>query len=160
MTDNEQHRTAIDLVTTGKVLELIDRDDLNPRIVFGALCFGLWYSHHDDRKAKGYITTEQARAVLNAYGADEPDDHAANLLAFMEPSPCKQERGATHWPINRGPEQAAADQAWGMVQGIERGWFAYARAGFLHWSVAGRDRYAVGTADTFVEASGQSAFAF
>lgn len=157
---HNEWREAVELATSGKVSELAVREDFAPKTVFGALCYALQYSHHSDKTAKGYITPAQARAVLYALGADEPEA-AENLLSFMEPHWVKPEGKARYWPINGGHDQAAANKAWGMVHGIERGWFAYDRAGFLHWSEAGRDRYAAGTAHVVIEsATGQVAFAF
>lgn len=46
------------------------------------------------------------------------------------------------------------------ILGIDAGWFARDRGGFLQWTQAGRDRFAAGTSVTYTEASGQSAFAF
>src|SRR3546814_3600454 len=76
-------------------------------------------------------------------GATEPTDRAALLRSFSAPSPCQQERGAEHWPINlHGP--CAEDKAWSFIIGIEDGWFSYDRSGHLQWSPMGRDRYAAG----------------
>ena len=47
-----------------------------------------------------------------------------------------------------------------MIFGIEDGWFQYDRSGFLHWSETGRKRYTAGDSGTYVQASGQAAFAF
>jgi len=47
-----------------------------------------------------------------------------------------------------------------LIHGIEDGWFAHDRSGFLHWTEQGRERYAAGDADIFTTATGQGAFAF
>src|SRR3546814_6197429 len=47
---------------------------------------------------------------MREMGATEPTDRAALLRSFSAPSPCQQERGAEHWPINlHGP--CAEDKA-------------------------------------------------
>src|SRR3546814_3285974 len=66
-------------------------------------------------------------------GATEPDDIGAMLRAFSKPMICRQENGREHWPINGGPD-CAEDEAWGIILGIERGWFRHDRAGFLQRS--------------------------
>jgi len=47
-----------------------------------------------------------------------------------------------------------------LIHGIEDGWFAHDRSGFLHWTEQGRERYDAEEAVTFNTASGQGAFAF
>lgn len=158
--ENQSWRETVSLVIDGKSSELIEREDLNPRHVFGAVSFGLYYSRHDDSKAKGYLSTTQARAILTAWDADIPDAGAA-LLECMEPHECRPDRKAARWPINKGHDQASADFAWVLVLGIERGWFQHDRAGFLQWTQAGRDRFAAGRNGVLIEsATGQAAFAF
>lgn len=55
---------------------------------------------------------------------------------------------------------APRTRPWGFILGIEDGWFRYDRVGFLQWSALGRKRYAAGDSNTYIEASGQAAFAF
>src|SRR3546814_15488634 len=91
---------------------------------------------------------------MGEMGATEPTERAALLRSFSAPSPCQQERGAEHWPINlHGP--CAEDKAWSFIIGIEDGWFSYDRSGHLQWSPMGRDSYAAGDSASFTEASGQ-----
>src|SRR3546814_20933903 len=72
-------------------------------------------------------------------GATEPTDRAALLRSFSAPSPCQQERGAEHWPINlHGP--CAEVEGWSFIIGIEDGWFSYDRSGHLQWSGYGERR--------------------
>src|SRR3546814_6378431 len=71
---------------------------------------------HADRKASGHISTVEARQIMREMGATEPTDRAALLRSFSAPSPCQQERGAEHWPINlHGP--CAEDKAWSFIIG-------------------------------------------
>src|SRR3546814_6507973 len=98
--------------------------DLEPRNIFNAVVYGLRYSDHADRKASGHISTVEARQIMGEMGATEPTERAALLRSFSAPSPCQQERGAEHWPINlHGP--CAEDKAWSFIIGIEDGWFSY-----------------------------------
>src|SRR3546814_9837661 len=90
-----------------------------PRNIFNAVVYGLRYSDHADRKASGHISTVEARQIMGEMGATEPTERAALLRSFSAPSPCQQERGAEHWPINlHGP--CAEDKAWSFIIGIER----------------------------------------
>ncbi|WP_430442293.1 hypothetical protein [Shinella sp.] len=151
---------AVDLVTAGKWRELLaTREFTAPECIMNAVAYGCRYSHHEDRRAAGYITIAEARAVMREFGATEPAERGAIIRSFSAPSVCRQEKGAEHWPINTG-RQCAEDIAWGMIFGIEDGWFRYDRAGFLQWSELGRERYAAGDSATYMQASGQAAFAF
>src|SRR3546814_3464461 len=73
--------------------------------------YGCRYSHHEDKKGAGYITTAEARAIMREMGATEPGDHGAIILAFSQPMICRQDNGSEHWPINSGP-RCAEDLAW------------------------------------------------
>lgn len=161
---NADHRHAIDLVTTGREMELVAvlPTYAEPvRTALGAIRYALHYSPHDRPDMSGYITPKQARNILEGIGSVQPEDLQALVLKFMEPAPCKPHDQATYWPINKGREQHREDCVWGLVIGIERGWFAYDRGGCLHWSLVGRDLYAAGAAPLFVESeTGQGAFAF
>lgn len=160
---NREHSTwhhAVDLISAGKCRELLDTQEFTePCNIFNAVVYGLTYSHHAEKKASGYISTAEARQIMREMGASEPTKRAAMIQSFTEPSSCKQERGAEHWPINLHG-LCAEDKAWAFIVGIEVGWFTYDRSGFLQWSPKGRDRYAAGDSDSFIEASGQTAFAF
>ena len=151
---------AVDLISAGKWRELLDTQEFTePRNIFKAVSYGCRHSDHEDRKASGYISTAEARQIMREMGATEPNDRAALIRSFSAPSPCQQDRGTEHWPINVHG-LCAEDEAWGFIVGIEDGWFSYDRAGFLQWSAIGRDRYAAGDNASFTEASGQTAFAF
>ncbi|ALR23157.1 hypothetical protein [Sphingobium baderi] len=151
---------AVDLISAGKWRELLDTQDFTePRCIMRAVAYGCRYSHHEDKKAAGYITTAEAREIMREVGATEPDERSAAILAFSAPSPCRQDTGSEHWPINHG-RLCAEDVAWGMIHGIEDGWFRHDRSGHLQWSELGRERYAAGDSAIYTEASGQAAFAF
>ncbi|MCM5689737.1 hypothetical protein M8037_13155 [Sinorhizobium meliloti] len=151
---------AVDLVMAGKWRELLaTREFTEPECIMRAVAFGCRYSRHEDKKASGYISIADARKVMDAVGAQEPGERSATIRAFSAPSLCRQEKGAEHWPINTGRLPAEAE-AWGMILGIEDGWFRHDRAGFLQWSELGRERYAAGDSASYVQASGQAAFAF
>lgn len=151
---------AVDLISAGKWRELLDTQEFTePDCIMHAVAFGCRYSNHEDKKASGYITIAEARTIMREVGATEPEDRGATIRAFRTPMPCRQEKGSEHWPINHGPI-SAEEEAWGMIFGIEDGWFRHDRSGHLQWSELGRQRYAAGDADTFTEAGGQGAFAF
>jgi len=151
---------AVDLITAGKWRELLaTRQFTEPECIMHAVAFGCRYSRHDDKKASGYISIAEARKVMSTLGANEPAERSATIRAFSAPSVCRQDKGSEHWPINT-VRLSAEVEAWGMIFGIEDGWFRYDRAGFLQWSELGRERYAAGDSATYMQASGQSAFAF
>lgn len=151
---------AVDLISAGKWRELLETQEFTePGCIMRAVAYGCRYSHHEDKKAAGHINTAEARAIMREMGATEPDDRAAIIRSFSEPHICRQDSGSEHWPINSGPH-CAEDMAWGFIIGIEDGWFQHARSGHLQWSQLGRDRYAAGDSASFIEASGQTAFAF
>ena len=152
---------AIDCVTGGRVSALSTASDIDLDTICQALNYGLSYSRHDDPKRSGYITTAQTRAVLQARDSTAPAEAGSLIVTFMRPMSVRPEGQAIHWPINRGRDQSSKLAAWGLIVGIERGWFSYDRAGFLQWSQAGRDRYEAGDSSVIVDSlTGQSAFAF
>jgi hypothetical protein len=151
---------AVDLISAGKWRELLEtREFTEPDCIKNAVAFGCRYSHHEDKRAAGYITTAEARTIMREIGVSEPGGRSAIVRSFSAPSPCRQDKGSVHWPINTG-RQCAEDVAWGMIFGIEDGWFRHDRSGFLQWSELGRERYAAGESATYTQASGQTAFAF
>ncbi|WP_322886956.1 hypothetical protein [Sinorhizobium medicae] len=151
---------AVDLIMAGNWRELLaTRAFTEPHCIMQAVAFGCRYSHHEDKKASGYISIADARKVMHAVGAKEPGERSATIRAFSNPSLCRQEKGAEQWPINSG-RLSAETVAWGMIFGIEDGWFRHDRAGFLQWSELRRERYAAGDSASYVQASGQAAFAF
>lgn len=154
-----RYHHAVDLVSAGMVRELIETlDYTDPSAVFQAIGYGLRYSHHEDRKRSGYITPAEARTIMAELGAIEPTDRAAPIRTLHEPMPCHSEGSRARWPING--RVSGEDAAWAFIFGIEDGWFEYDRSGHLQWSEFGRERYAIGESTTYVEASGQAAFAF
>lgn len=151
---------ATDCVTQGRLPDLADADHVDLVMVCQALNYGLSYTHHADRKRSGYITPQQARAVLKTRGSAEPNDPPIRPTDFSQPHLCKPDHSAAHWPINTPYQYPRERAVWGLILGIERGWFAYDRGGFLQWSEAGRDRYASGGTVTVNSRTGQSAFDF
>lgn len=151
---------SVDLISAGKWRELL-ATQLHTTMgdIFHAVSYGCRYSPNEDRQGRGYISTAEARTIMEEMGATEPEDAVAILLQCDEPKECKSER-STHWPINTGRSLCGEDQAWCMILGIEQGWFAHDRAGFLQWTENGRARYAAGDSATYTQASGQEAFAF
>lgn len=151
---------AVDLIMAGNWRELLaTREFTEPHCILQAVAFGCRYSHHENKKASGYISIAEAREVMRAVGAIEPGQRGVIIRSFSAPSVCRQDKGAEHWPINTG-SLCAQDVAWGMIFGIEDGWFRYDRSGFLQWSEQGRERYAAGDSATYTQTSGQAAFAF
>lgn len=149
---------AVDLISAGHWRELLGtRRFTTDKDIARAVAYGLSYSAHD-RRRQGYLSVSEARAIMAAIDAPEPAARYG-LLAFSRPWPCQTGNGPAHWPINH-PALAAHDVAWALIHGIESRWFAHDRAGFLHWTEAGRERFAAGGASTFVSSSGQGAFAF
>jgi hypothetical protein len=149
---------AVDLVSAGQWRALLDtREYTTAEDIARAVTYGLTYARHDG-KPSGYLTTLEARAIMAAIDAHEPASRRG-MLAFSTPSACKPDTGAVHWPINH-PALPGNEVAWALVHGIEDGWFAYDRSGFLHWTGQGRERYDAGETDTFTTATGQGAFAF
>jgi hypothetical protein len=149
---------AVDLVSAGQWRALLDaREFTTSEDIACAVAYGLTYSRHDG-KPSGYLTTLEARAIVVAIDAHEPASRCG-MLAFSTPCACKRDKGAIHWPVNH-PALLANDVAWALIHGIEDGWFAHDRSGFLHWTEQGRERYAAGEADIFTTATGQGAFAF
>ncbi len=151
---------AVDLISAGKWRDLLATQEFTePDCIMQAVAYGCRYSHHEDKRAAGYITTAEARTIMREIGVSEPRERGAIVRSFSAPSPCRQDKGAEHWPINTG-RQRAEDVAWGFIVGIEDGWFRYDRSGHLQWSEQGRERYAAGESAIYTQASGQTAFAF
>lgn len=149
---------AVDLVRAGQWRALLDtRAYTTAEDIARAGAYGLTYSRHDG-KPTGYLTPPEARAIMAAIDAPEPASRRG-MLAFSTPSACKPDTGAVHWPVNH-PCLPANEVAWALIHGIEDGWFAHDRSGFLHWTELGRERHTAGEADMFTTATGQVAFAF
>jgi hypothetical protein len=150
---------AVDLVLAGKWRELIEtRRFTTEEDIAGAVTFGLCHSLHEIGRN---LSVTEARELMRAIGSGEPENRAAMLLEMDTPKPCRQEKGAAYWPVSSRHGTKAQAQAWSRIIGIESGWFAYDRSGFLQWSQNGRDQYAAAGASTFIESdSGQAAFAF
>ncbi|MFQ3621914.1 MAG: hypothetical protein SNJ73_00060 [Acetobacteraceae bacterium] len=157
--DAAQWWHAVDLISSDCWQALLDtRQFTTDHDIARAVAYGLTYSHHE-AKRMGHITTQEARQIMAAIDAPEPQNRRSHILTLSRPLPCKPDKGAEHWPINH-PRMSGDTLAWALIHGIEDGWFAYDRSGFLYWTSAGRERYAAGDQDTFTTASGQGAFAF
>lgn len=122
----------------------------------------VWSVKYQGPKLKGSGRDRMAelRHVLRQVGAVEPSDRLGLLRQFMRPCEYTYE-GREHCPINITPPLHGQPdrEAWGMMLGVEAGWFAWDRNGHLQWTPAGRDAF--GTGDSVrVEASGQHAFTF
>lgn len=154
-----QYHHAVDLISEGHWRELMETIDFTTCSgLFCAIDYGLTYSGDDSGKGRGYLSTTEARSIMDYIGATEPESRTAALLKFMQPIPSSTESGSVRYPING--RLKGEDKVWALIYGIEDGWFEYDRSGFLQWSDYGRDRYAAGEEVTFTEASGQTAFAF
>lgn len=159
--ETAQYHHAVDLISAGMWRELIETLDFTtPGAAFQAITYGLRYGNDaDHRKRAGYISTVEARAIMEELGASEPDDRRAAILNFSAPMPCNPDGKSEHWPIN-GRTSNGEDAAWAFIHGVEDGWFELDRSLHLQWSELGRSRYAAGEETTFTEVSGQAAFAF
>lgn len=94
---------AVDLVSAGYWRELLEtRQFTTDADLAGAVSYGLDYSPHDAEKGAGHITIAEARQIMAAIGAEEPADRGAILRSLSAPSPCRQDSGKGHWPINSG----------------------------------------------------------
>ncbi len=155
---NGQWWHAVDLVSAGQWRALLDTlEYTTAEDIARAVAYGLTYSRHDG-KPTGHLSPVEARAIMAAIDAPEPAIRRG-MLAFSTPCACKPDTGAVHWPINY-PTLPANEVTWALIHGIEDGWFAHDRSGFLHWTEQSRERYTAGEADTFTTATGQGAFAF
>lgn len=98
---------------------------------------------------------------MNAIGSSEPADRRSVLRQLGAPASCNSDGGKVRWPVNSGSNSDPDSWAWARIVGIEAGWLKHDAAGFLQWTVQGRDAYAAGDAATFTEqTTGQGAFAF
>ena len=128
---------AVDLVSAGRWRELLETARFTEtRCIMRAVSFGLGYKG-GAKKGKDGFGIRDAREIMAWLNVPEPRGRADLLAAFMAPSPCKQDRGAVIWPVN-ACGVTAEDEAWGMIAGLEEGWFTYGRGGFLQWSEAGQ----------------------
>ena len=153
---------AVDLVSSGHWRELLETAAFTtPRDITNAIGYGLTYSHHHGkREGRAYLTTVEAREIMREIDSPEPTDRVEALRTFSAPSPCKQDSGKVTWPVNSSLQTKTAAWAWSLVLCVEAGWFGYDRAGFLGWTEAGRNRFECLDSISYVEISGQSAFAF
>lgn len=152
---------AVDLITAGHWRDLLETLRFTePANVMRAVAYGCRYSYHEDKKAAGYIDTVAARTIMREMGAIEPQDCSAILRGFMQPIATHPDSGSEYWAINQGHNMPAERVAWGMIFGLEDGWFTHDRSGHLQWSAYGRDRFEAGESAIYTEASGQAAFAF
>lgn len=158
--DYGQWHHAVDLISDYKWRELVEtRAFTSDEAIAGAVVYGLDYSKHDGTR-KGYLTPAEARQIMAAIDAPEPEDGAALIRTYAAPALSSMGESKKGWPIQSQFNADVYARAWGKIVGVERGWFAYDRSGFLQWAEEGRTRYAAGDGPTYTEASGQEAFAF
>lgn len=150
------------MIGAGQWRELLDsRQFTTVEDIARAVAYGLTYSAHDDNRASGHISTASAREILKTIGSVEPIDKAAILQGFLKPSPCQPDKGPERWPVNQNHQDKHFAPAWGMVFGIEGGWFKHDRSGHLQWTELGRAKFKAGGEITFIENNtGQGAFSF
>lgn len=148
---------AVDLVSSGHWRELIQTQQFTtPALIAQAVGFGL--DHRPD--ASRGMTTADARVVMLALDFAEPDA-VAHLCEVMEKPQLHTHSNGKSWTVRANHGTRGAAKTWGLILGLELGWFVYDRSGFLAWTQKGRDRFEAGNADTFTEsATGQIAFAF
>jgi hypothetical protein len=153
---------AVDLVSSGHWRDLLEtRQFTTSEDIAGAVAYGLDYSSYEDKRARGHITTSEARIIMGEIGYAEPAERLPILRQLSEPSACASEKGTVRWPINNGGGMDAGSRAWSRIFGIEAGWLKHDAAGFLQWTTLGRDAYAAGDDLTFTQQkTGQGAFAF
>lgn len=149
---------AVDLVSAGSWRALLDtRQFTTDDDIIGAVSFGCRYTLERDAR-KPLLTTKDARTMLRTAGSTEPAQRTANLRQFTAPMPCKSDDGPERWPINTcGMEPS--EVAWGMIHGIEDGWFSY-RSGHLEWSARGRAERATDSGAAPTQRGRQQSFDF
>jgi hypothetical protein len=148
---------AVDLISAGLWRELIQTQHFTtPALIAQAVAFGL---DHRSETRPG-MTTADARVVMLALDFAEPDA-VAHLCEVMEKPQLHTHSNGKSWSVRANHGTRGAAKTWGLILGLELGWFVYDRSGFLAWTQKGRDRFEAGNADTFTEsATGQIAFAF
>lgn len=152
---------AVDLIIEGCWESLLDTERFTtPANIFRSIIFGLRYSsQQDDRRRNGYLALRDARTMMSFLGATEPSDRTTIVRTLCAPTLNSTDRKTEHWPVNTGGT-CAEDNAWAVIIGLEDGWLAYDRAGFLEWSDSGRARYAAPDGSSYADADGQMAFGF
>jgi len=133
---------AVDLITTGHWRDLLETAQFTTaEHIARAVAHGMTFSPQEDKKRNGYISTVEAREIMAFLKIPEPAaQDSITRECFMSPSSVKSEKGVESWPVNE-IAQGTYPNAWGHILGIEAGWFAYDRAGFLGWTKVGRDRF-------------------
>lgn len=133
---------AVDLVAAGRWPDLLETARFTtPEHIMHAVAYGLSYSPHDAKRKRGHLSTSEARAIMAHLRSVPPVELLPPRAAFDRPSPCKQDKGNVHWPINTLPRLTHEEAAWAFVAAVEDGTLTYGRAGFLQWSERGRARY-------------------
>ena len=134
---------AVDLITTGHWRDLLDTARFTEdRCIVQAVGHGLRYRKNDKTKKKDEeFQTRDAREVMERLGLREPPDKSGLIASFMAPNLCRTDGGSEHWAINRGHSTTGEAEAWGIVIGMEEGWFGRVSGGFLQWTKAGRAQY-------------------
>lgn len=150
---------AVDLVSAGLWRELLDtREFTSSDLIANAVCFSLSSKGGSDGK---HLAIADAREILSEIGFAAPAEAVGHMCAHLEAPELKTHSNGSAWFVSSPHGTASADRAWSLVLGLEAGWLAHDRSGWLCWTQKGRDRFAAGPADTFTEsATGQIAFAF
>ena len=138
---------ACDLMTYAHYRDLLDtRQFTTTGDIAHAIAFRCRHVKRDPKHKDG-ISTVEAREILAALGCTEPVDGSVGVLAtYGLPQNCPQgdgKKARDHWPVNHARRlETEADyvaDAWARVHGLEGGWFAPDRAGFVAWTVKGRE---------------------
>lgn len=139
---------AVDLCSDHHWQGLLEtRRFTTPTYIAQAVAFHLEISASSEGRGKKRpsLSIEHARSILAELGIKEPADRSRRQLLgrgiqpahIVEKHPRTGKTTSESWPINvmRGP-----GAAWLVVHGIEDGWFARTRAGYLEMSPEGRRR--------------------
>lgn len=117
---------AVDLVSNGQLENLLQtRQFTTDEDIAGAIGFGLRYGPADSGSG-GHVTLKRAREVLEILECPCPDDIDRLLLPFEKEHPGSQ------GGINLPGGEPAANEAWALILGIERGLLTY-RGRYLRW---------------------------
>lgn len=91
---------AVDLVSAGQWRALLETQAFTTwEDIARAVAYGLTYSRHDG-KPSGYLSTQDARAIMAAIDAPEPPTRFG-MLAFNAPLPCKTDKEGIAWEVRQ-----------------------------------------------------------
>lgn len=135
---------AVDLISAGHWRDLLATQRFTTQDdIIGAVAYGLDYGPDiGARRGKPHLSPAEARTILKEIGADMPSDPGPeDALQACQLTECKQEGGKVHRPVNWSQTTGSLANTWGLIVGIERGWFKQGR--FLQWTEAAQRREAV-----------------